>query len=89
MTEEGVTTGPRPLAGKIFVLTGGLEGITRDEAKELIVRQGGRVTSSVSKKTDYVVAGKDPGSKFDDAKRLGVPTLDEPAFKKLLGQGQA
>jgi DNA ligase (NAD+) len=89
MTEEGVTTGPRPLAGKIFVLTGGLEGITRDEAKELIVRQGGRVTSSVSKKTDYVVAGKDPGSKFDDAKRLGVPTLDEPAFKTLLGQGQA
>ena len=86
MTEEGVTTGPRPLAGKIFVLTGALEGFTRDEAKDLIVRQGGRVTSSVSKKTDYVVAGKDPGSKFDDAKRLGVSTLDEPAFKKLLGK---
>jgi len=86
MTEEGVTTGPRPLAGKIFVLTGSLEGFTRDEAKELIVRQGGRVTSSVSKKTDYVVVGKDPGSKSDDAKRLGVPTLDEPAFKKLVGR---
>ena len=87
MAEEGVTTGPRPLAGKIFVLTGGLEGFTRDEAKELIVRQGGRVTSSVSKKTDYVVTGKDPGSKFDDAKRLGVPTLDEAQFNKLLGRG--
>jgi DNA ligase (NAD+) len=86
MTEEGVTTGPRPLAGKIFVLTGALEGFTRDEAKGLIIRQGGRVTSSVSKKTDYVVAGKDPGSKYDDAKRLGVPTLDEPAFKKLLSR---
>jgi DNA ligase (NAD+) len=87
MAEEGVTTGPRPLAGKIFVLTGGLEGLTRDEAKELITRQGGCVTSSVSKKTDYVVAGKDPGSKYDDAKRLGVPTLDEPAFEKLVGRG--
>lgn len=85
MTEEGVTPGPRPLAGKIFVLTGALEGFTRDEAKELIVRQGGRVTSSVSKKTDYVVAGKDPGSKYDDAKRLGVPTLDEAGFKTLMG----
>jgi len=87
MREEGVTAGPRPLAGKIFVLTGTLEGFTRDEAKDLIVRQGGRVTSSVSKKTDYVVAGKDPGSKYDDAKRLGVPTLDEAAFKKLVGRG--
>ncbi|MBI3781738.1 MAG: NAD-dependent DNA ligase LigA [candidate division NC10 bacterium] len=86
MREEGVTAGPRPLAGKIFVLTGGLEGFSRDEAKELIVRQGGRVTSSVSKKTDYVVVGKDPGSKDDDAKRLGVPTLDEAAFKKLIGK---
>jgi DNA ligase (NAD+) len=87
MTEEGVTAGPRPLAGKTFVLTGGLEGFTRDEAKGLIERQGGRVASSVSKQTDYVVVGKDPGSKYDDATRLGVPTLDEAAFKKLLGQG--
>jgi DNA ligase (NAD+) len=86
MREEGVTAGPRPLAGKIFVLTGGLEGFTRDEAKNLIIRQGGRVTSSVSKKTDYVVVGKDAGSKYDDAKRLGVPTLDEPAFKKLVAR---
>ena len=87
MREEGVTAGARPLAGKTFVLTGGLEGFSRDEAKDLIVRRGGRVTSTVSKKTDYVVVGKDPGSKYDDAKRLGVPTLDEPAFKKLVGRG--
>ena len=85
MKEAGVTAGPRYLAGKTFVLTGGLETLTRDEAKELIARAGGRVTSSVSKKTDYVVTGKDPGSKFDDAKRLGVPTLDEAAFKELIG----
>ncbi|MDE2060009.1 MAG: NAD-dependent DNA ligase LigA [candidate division NC10 bacterium] len=83
MKEAGVTAGPRPLAGKTFVLTGGLETLTRDEAKELIAQAGGRVTSSVSSKTDYAVVGKDPGSKFDDAKRLGVPTLDEAAFKKL------
>lgn len=86
MKEAGVTAEPRPLAGKIFVLTGGLEGFTRDEAKGLIERQGGRVTSTVSKKTDYVVVGKDPGSKYDNAKRLGVPTLDESMFKKLLGR---
>ncbi|NJD68579.1 MAG: NAD-dependent DNA ligase LigA, partial [candidate division NC10 bacterium] len=84
MTEAGVTAGPRPLAGKTFVLTGGLETLTRDEAKELIAQAGGRVTSSVSSKTDYVVVGKDPGSKFDDAKCLDIPTLDETAFKKLL-----
>ncbi|CBE69184.1 MAG: NAD-dependent DNA ligase LigA [Candidatus Methylomirabilis oxygeniifera] len=87
MKEAGVTAEPRPLAGKTFVLTGGLEGLTRDEAKELIVRVGGRVTSTVSKKTDFVVVGKDPGSKFDDAKRLGVPTLDEVAFKELVSRG--
>src|SRR5574337_1712084 len=86
MKEAGVAAGPRPLAGKTFVLTGGLEGLTRDEAKDLIVRTGGRVASSISKKTDYVIVGTDPGSKFDDAKRLGVPTLDETVFKKLIGK---
>ncbi len=84
--EEGVTADPRPLAGKIFVLTGGPEGFTRYEAKDLIVRQGGRVDSSVSSKTDYVVVGKDHGSKYDDAKHLGVPTLDESAFERLIGR---
>ncbi len=87
MKEEGIAAESRPLAGKTFVLTGGLETLTRDEAKALIVRAGGRVTSTVSKKTDYVVVGTDPGSKFDDATRLGVPTLDEAAFKQLIGQG--
>jgi DNA ligase (NAD+) len=86
MKEAGVTAGPRPLVGKTFVLTGGLQTLTRDEAKELIARAGGRITSSVSSKTDYVVVGTDPGSKFDDAKRLGVLTLDEAAFKKLLNR---
>jgi len=52
------------------------------------IRRGGRVTSSVSKQTDYVVVGKDPGSKHDDATRLGVPTLDEAGFKKLIGEGR-
>jgi len=85
--EEGaVAPEARALAGKTFVLTGGLAGMSRDEAKDTIIRLGGRVTGSVSKKTDYVVAGKDPGSKLDDAKRLGVPTLDEAAFRKLLGR---
>jgi DNA ligase (NAD+) len=87
MKEEGIAAESRPLAGKTFVLTGGMETLTRDEAKELIVRAGGRVTSTVSKKTDYVVVGTDPGSKFDDATRLGVPTLDEAGFKKLIGKG--
>ena len=59
--------------------------MTRDEAKDLIIKLGGRVTGSVSKKTDYVLVGEDPGSKADDAKRLGVRMLDEAAFLKLVG----
>lgn len=77
-SNEGIT------AGKTFVLAGGLEGFTRGEAKDLIVQAGGRVTSLVSKQTDYVVVSKDPGSKHDDAKRLGVPTIDEAASRKLM-----
>ncbi len=84
--EEQARAGPKPLRGKSFVLTGGLEGMTRDEAKAAIQRLGGRVTSSVSKKTDYVVAGKDPGSKYEDAVRLKVPILDGAAFRKVLDQ---
>jgi DNA ligase (NAD+) len=82
--EDESSAGPKPLLGKTFVLTGGLERMTRDEAKAAIQRLGGRVTSSVSKKTDYVVVGTDPGSKHEDAKRLEVPTLDEKAFQALL-----
>jgi DNA ligase (NAD+) len=86
MSEEGHTEGPRPLEGKTLVLTGGLATLSRDQAKDLIIRLGGRVTGSVSKKTDYVIVGEDAGSKADDAKRLGVATLDEAAFLDLVGR---
>ncbi|HET6980409.1 MAG TPA: NAD-dependent DNA ligase LigA [Pyrinomonadaceae bacterium] len=71
-------------AGKQFVLTGTLVGFTRDEAKALIEARGGRVNSSVSKKTDYVVAGEAAGSKLDKAQSLGVTVIDENAFKEML-----
>jgi DNA ligase (NAD+) len=86
MEEEGAGEGPRPLDGKTLVLTGSLRSLTRDQARDLILRLGGRVTGSVSRKTDYVVVGEDPGSKADDARRLGVTTLDEPAFLALVGR---
>jgi DNA ligase (NAD+) len=73
----------RTLAGKTFVLTGTLPGLSRDEARELIESLGGKVSASVSKKTDYVVAGADPGSKYDRARELGIVLLDEEAFLKL------
>jgi DNA ligase (NAD+) len=86
MEEAGAATpGPKPLQGKTFVLTGGFDRLSRDDAKTLIVRLGGRVTSSVSRKTDYVVVGKDPGSKAEDARRLGVATLDERELLRLTG----
>ncbi|MBI5167608.1 MAG: NAD-dependent DNA ligase LigA [candidate division NC10 bacterium] len=88
MAEEVVAVPQaQPLAGKALVLTGALEGFSRDEAKNLIERLGGRVTSSVSKKTDYVIVGRDPGSKYDEALRLGVPILDEEGFKELVARG--
>jgi len=74
-------------AGKQFVLTGTLETMSRDEAKAAIETRGGRVTSSVSKKTSYVVYGRDPGSKLDKAKELGVETRDEAGFRRLLDEG--
>jgi DNA ligase (NAD+) len=85
-TKIDKTSGPtnETLAGKLFVLTGTLAGYTRDEARAAIEARGGRVTSSVSKKTDYVVAGDEAGSKLDKATALGVSVIDEGAFKKLL-----
>ncbi|MEN6584625.1 MAG: NAD-dependent DNA ligase LigA [Sulfuricella sp.] len=72
------------LQGKVFVLTGSLPNLTRDQAKERIEAQGGKVTGSVSKKTDYVVAGAEPGSKYDKALELGVNILDEDGLIMLL-----
>jgi DNA ligase (NAD+) len=73
------------LAGKIFVLTGTLASYTRDEARAAIEARGGRVASSVSKKTDFVVAGDEAGSKLDKATALGVTVIDEEAFSGMLG----
>jgi DNA ligase (NAD+) len=87
LTQPGfVAEGPRPLAGKTFVLTGTLAALTRDAARDLIERLGGRVTSAVSRKTSFVVAGETPGSKADDARRLGVAVLDEAQFLALVGR---
>jgi len=72
------------LAGKTFVLTGGLENYTRDEAKRLIEDAGGKVSGSVSKKTNYVVAGVDPGSKLQEAQALGVPVINEQEMQRLI-----
>jgi DNA ligase (NAD+) len=73
------------LAGKTFVFTGTLPHITREEAGEMVTSRGGKVSSSVSKKTSYVVVGAEPGSKYDKARELGVEILDEEKFKKLVG----
>jgi DNA ligase (NAD+) len=81
--KSGVSLDER-FAGKQFVLTGALSSFTRDEAKAMIEARGGRVNSSVSKKTDYVVAGEAAGSKLDKAQALGVTVIDETAFKKML-----
>jgi DNA ligase (NAD+) len=84
LSEQGVSDEPGPLTGKTVVLTGGLKTLSRDQAKDLVLRAGGRVSGSVSKKTSYVVAGEDPGAKAEDAKRLRVTILDEDEFLKLL-----
>jgi DNA ligase (NAD+) len=74
-----------PLAGRTFVLTGSLPNLTRDQAAKLIAEAGGAVTSSVSKKTDYVVVGENPGSKLARAEALGIPILDEAGLRELTG----
>jgi DNA ligase (NAD+) len=86
-TEKSTTTGAAgaALAGKTLVVTGTLSKYTRDEIEELITRHGGRPSSSVSKSTDYLVAGEKAGSKLDKAKKLGVPVLSEAEFEKVVG----
>jgi DNA ligase (NAD+) len=76
--------GRGPLAGKTVVFTGTLGSLSREEARDLVRRSGGRPSESVSRRTDYVVAGKDPGSKSEKAGRLGIPTLNEKQFLRLV-----
>ena len=87
MADERDESFVRTLEGLTVVATGSLEDFTRDSVKEAIISRGGKASGSVSKKTDYVVAGDNAGSKADKAEQLGVPVLDEAAFKKLLEGG--
>jgi DNA ligase (NAD+) len=84
MEVEGPPPGEGVLAGRSLVLTGTLPDLTREQATERILAAGGRVTSGVSKKTDFVVAGASPGSKLEKAERLGVTVLDEAGLLELL-----
>ena len=87
MVDEVDSSVPRTLEGLSIVVTGSMEGFSRDEAKEAIMSRGGRAAGSVSKKTAFVVAGDAPGSKYDKALELGVPLLDEGGFRVLLDRG--
>ena len=84
VVEERVTQESAKLAGKTFVLTGTLETLGRDEAQDKIRELGGDVSSSVSKNTDYVIAGSEPGSKYDEAQKLGIKVIDEKEFLNMV-----
>ena len=84
MVAQAAAQLPQTLSGLTFVVTGGLESFTRDSIAETIVAHGGKAASSVSKKTDYVLVGSDPGSKLAKATELGVPVIDETRFKQIL-----
>jgi len=88
LPQDATAAAPAPLAGKTLVLTGTLPTLKRDEAKALIEAAGGKVSGSVSKKTDYVVAGEEAGSKLDKARELGVAVVDENGLLELLNQGE-
>ncbi|WP_454698026.1 NAD-dependent DNA ligase LigA [Arthrobacter humicola] len=89
MADEQDESTPRTLEGLTIVVTGSLEGFSRDEAKEAILIRGGKAAGSVSKNTSYVVAGENAGTKLDKAEQLGVPVLDEDGFRALLANGPA
>ncbi len=91
ITEQARPASPQslPLNGKTFVFTGGLDHFSRDEAKLLVERLGGTVSSSVSKRTSFVVAGHEPGSKLDQAQKLGIAVLSEQGFTDLVKEGKA
>jgi DNA ligase (NAD+) len=86
-TALGDAAGPKPLAGQLFVITGTLEGLTRDEARELLEKLGAEVGSSVTRKTTALVVGASPGSKLDKARELGVRILGDAEFRELVGKG--
>ena len=87
--ESGAGDTPQTLEGKTLVVTGTLESFGRTEVEEIIRRHGGKSASSVSKRTDYVLAGADPGSKLEKARSLGVRVIDEAEFKALLEGGSS
>jgi DNA ligase (NAD+) len=88
MADEVDESSPKTLAGLTIVVTGSLEGFSRDEAKEAILSRGGKAAGTVSKKTDYVVVGENAGSKAEKAQQLGLATLDEAGFRALLESGE-
>lgn len=86
--EEQMFDEKAAISGKIFVLTGTLPNLERKTASEMIERAGGKTSSSVSKKTDYVLCGDNPGSKYTKAQELGIPILDEAAFLALFNDNE-